>query len=124
MTTTRADVMRRALMGEAIVTYITDNPQSTKQISEHFETSPNTIYKILAALQDDDRIHQVRSRVKSAIRVDWLAGADPAPVASIKAERSSFYSPKRPVTTTWTLHNVRDELVAALFGPAGEACHG
>lgn len=124
MTKIRPDVIRRALLAEAVILHAEQHHLTTDQLAAHFDVKRNTLYNILKQLREENSLHQV-SIPKAAGRggksIVWVAGPNPNATAP---DEKAVYQPKRDVIKTWPLHNVRDALVAALFGPAGEVAHG
>lgn len=113
--TTRIDVMRRALLGEAIIEHLTSTPMSTDELAAHLGYNRNTIYGILSDLREDDRLYQQRTPLARGTSLKWVVGVDPVEQAKPAAVAKHY------VTKAWPLHHVRDPLVAAFYG---EARHG
>lgn len=123
MTKIRPDVIRRALLAEAVILHAEQHHLTTDQLAAHFDVKRNTLYNILKQLREENSLHQV-SIPKAAGRggksIVWVAG--PNPNGHI-ADEKSVYQPKRDIRKSWPLNHVRDELVSFLFGRP-EVCHG
>lgn len=77
----------------------------------------------LTMLEDLGRVHRVRRTQpgRSAIYYTYHStGIKTAPLltADEMFDRKAGATPRRPVFQVWPLHNRRDSLVEALFGPA------
>jgi hypothetical protein len=77
----------------------------------------------IRVLQDLDRIYRVRRTQpgRSAIYYTYHASdikSAPLLTADEMFDRKAGATPRRPVFQVWPLHNRRDSLVEALFGPA------
>lgn len=121
----RPEQIKRAAFADSVVQHLTTHQQTTKEIAAHFGVNRTWLYKMLRELMLGQEIHQIRIPKAAANGglpvVLWTAGTDPN---GAPPEDSNGFQPKHKIVQSWPIHNFRDELVAALFGPAGEACHG
>lgn len=115
-----ADMMaRRDAACARILAHLKDGPLSSGAIAALLNVSPIAAYRYLAHMRDD--LRQIHAVLADSARKQyhWVLGADVnQKVKDDKLDKS--FAPRCFTTPARQIGMVRDSLIAALFGAAGE----
>lgn len=115
----RVLLAKRAVCCARILDMLKLAPLTSEQVALALDISPISSYRYLAHMRDELRqIHAVPADSTRKMN-QWVLGAGSAPSAKDEGMDRSF-AQRRVIAPARQVGMVRDSLIAALFGPAGE----
>lgn len=103
----------------AILAHLESAPRKLHELAILVGYSEHTVREHLLDLESEQRAHRVRGAHAGAGGKIWLWHAGPAPEIEELEEIIPGETTRQHVVRTYPIIGRRDNLVAALFGPAG-----